>query len=227
MVCRFVRFCLPAVLAFAFSFTASAAPITCATGNLADYAALGSDGCIVGDKLFNNFVFFGNSSGTGVTPVDTDVTVSPLVSPSNNPGLYFSSNAWAISGIGFVYSSISFTVTVLSPDFLIDGGSVNIDNVAAVLGGNAGISEQICPNFLPCQNFSASAAAPFNSLSITPSQSIEVVKEITVLGTTNDSFAALASFEERFNQVSAVPEPSTFALFGSALAAAAFLRRKR
>ena len=56
-------------------------PLPCARGTTNDYEALGSTGCVLGDKLLSSFLVQGDSSIL--------LNVTPDVSSSLNPGLIF------------------------------------------------------------------------------------------------------------------------------------------
>jgi hypothetical protein len=78
---------IPSVLLAVAAGSASAAPL-CVTGaTLQTYVALGAGGCMIGDKLFNNFVFnfSGSTSNAGVgvplVPSDADVSVVTTTGP--------------------------------------------------------------------------------------------------------------------------------------------------
>ncbi len=84
---------LAVLIAVALTFSgrsAGAGPMPCPDGKTyADYAALGANGCLLGDKVFSNFVLnLGPNTGTGTTPKSNQIVVTPL-SPANNPGLRF------------------------------------------------------------------------------------------------------------------------------------------
>jgi len=78
---------IPSVLLAVAAGSAIAAPL-CVSGNtLQSYSLLGAGGCMIGDKLFNNFVFnfSGSTSQQGVSaplvPAETDFTVVTTVGP--------------------------------------------------------------------------------------------------------------------------------------------------
>src|SRR5258708_8332607 len=57
---------LLAICLAVFVSAASAAPLCVAGGTMASYEALGAGGCVIGDKLFSNFVYGSTRPGTGV-----------------------------------------------------------------------------------------------------------------------------------------------------------------
>ncbi len=218
-----IRLMVPVLLALGCAGVASATP--CTVGTLSSYLSLGSTGCEVGDKTFSGFLYGSDASGTGIAVDADDITITPLDTPSNNPGLSFSSSGWVISGIGSVYSSISFVVAISSGNMMIQGASLESSGI--VLSASADVNELVCPGILPCQNLSNSLPGlATSSITFTPSLSVSVVKEIVVQSGSEQGAAVLGSFDERFSQTE-VPEPATFALFGSALAGLALLRRRR
>jgi hypothetical protein len=78
---------IPSVLLAVAAGSATAAPMCVSGANLQSYVALGAGGCMIGDKLFNNFVFnfSGSTSNANVTaplvPSDTDFTVVTSTGP--------------------------------------------------------------------------------------------------------------------------------------------------
>ena len=66
---------------------------------MASYEALGAGGCVIGDKLFSNFVYGSTAHGTGVAVADTAVFLTPVNIDGVNPGpgIVFSSTDWVVS----------------------------------------------------------------------------------------------------------------------------------
>jgi hypothetical protein len=118
----------------AFASIASAAPL-CTSLNvvtLADYVALGSTGCQIGDKVFFNFFDSPTSGGSATAPVPASaVSVTPVGAGTYNPGLTFSSSDWSVTGgsttaNSFLDMSFGFTVSVLPGGNSIDDASVTM-----------------------------------------------------------------------------------------------------
>lgn len=64
---------IAAVLAAPVAFSSpSIAQSACAPGTTASYLALGSTGCISGDKIYSNFSFTGFGAGTALSVTDND-----------------------------------------------------------------------------------------------------------------------------------------------------------
>src|SRR5260370_17713210 len=76
----------------AFVSAASAAPLCVAGGTMASYEVLGAGGCVIGDKLFSNFVYGSTGHGNGVAVADTAVFLTPVNIGGLNPvpGIVFS-----------------------------------------------------------------------------------------------------------------------------------------
>ena len=92
---------------------AAMAQAPCTAASFAAYAALGSTGCTIGDKTFNNFAILANSTvetaGTiTVTPVTTTVDGNTAVGVAFN-------GAFAGSGGGTADISFRFNVTENNP----------------------------------------------------------------------------------------------------------------
>jgi hypothetical protein len=210
----------------------SAAPLCTAIGSTMDaYVAQGSIGCTIGDKLFSNFLYGSTGRGTGVAVPASAVTLTPVGAGtfSPGPGIIFSSNAWLVpsasaSTNSFVDSSISFTVSVLNGELIIDDGTLTLSSFAVSGTGTGRVSETISPGGIPLQ---VSSSGPLVSHAFfTPTNSISVLKDLLVAvpGGVAPGSAQVFSFEEDFSQV---PEPVGLALVGSGLLAIGFWRRRR
>jgi hypothetical protein len=118
-----------------------AATVTCATGSLASYIALGAAGCTIGDKTFANFADlfiegqFSGNQGSPATPNDTLITVYPVTNDPADPntyGLYIDFHN-TVNGVAYdqlLSLDVNYTVTV--------GTGFNISSVyTAAAGGNA------------------------------------------------------------------------------------------
>lgn len=204
---------------------ASAAPV-CTSGTLADYVALGSGGCTIGDKLFSNFSYASTAGGGASAVAANQVAVSPLVS-ALDPGILFSSGGWTAFNGQFVDSSIAFDVTVLDPAFSLVGAELTI------AGSKAGSSlGTVGETIVPPGGAGMTAILGINNhdtISFGPVSKIHVLKDILVVAQPGaGNFASISAVSQRFNQTgSDVPEPGTMALMGSALAIVGLVYRKR
>ena len=148
---------LLAISLAAFVGAASAAPLCVAGGTMASYEDLGSGGCVIGDKLFSNFVYLSTGHGTGVAAPDTAVFLTPVNSTGVNPGpgIVFSSDAWVVPSASsvrsLVDSSIAFTVTVIDGPLLIEGGTLTLSSFSTGGTGVVDITETISPAGLKLQ----------------------------------------------------------------------------
>ena len=226
-------------LGMALVSTANAAPL-CVSGTIADYKALGADGCIIADKLFSNFIYASTSGGTGVAVADTAVFVTPVVPSgtgiySPGPGLIFASDNWFVPSAStttasYVDSSFSFTVTALNGSgALLEDGTLTLGQFSVAGTGLVDITETINPASLQLQVDSAGPLVDHKSFA--PTSTVNVLKDLLVAVPRNRTGSATGSaqvfsFEEDFSQVSAVPEPIGAALIGSGLLALGVLRRR-
>ena len=218
----------------AFVSAASAAPLCVTGGTMASYEALGAGGCVIGDKLFSNFVYGSTGHGTGVAVGDTAVFLTPVNAGGLNPGpgFVFSSSGWVVPSASpttnsFVDSSIAFTVTVVGSPLLIQGGTLTLSSYSTTGTGITDITETINPAGVQLQ---VDGNGPFVSQkSFAPTTTVSVLKDLLVavpiLGTGNGGFAQINSFEEDFNQTEA-PEPVSTLLIGSGLLGLGLWRRR-
>jgi len=216
--------------------TASAVPL-CAAGTLQSYISLGSGGCLIEDKVFSDFSYSSQVTGSGIlflnNPSASQVSVLPLATPSN-PGVRFSGNpAWGIDGASTsgspnLFFDIKFQVTIAPGDLIKDEGLV-LDNASTTFAPirddfvDVRISGAPLSFFGPGHVFVTGFPPPSGSehrsenITFTPVQS--VTAEIQALIEGGDIF----SIQENFSEV--VPEPTTVLLMASGLAGLAFRQR--
>lgn len=193
----------------------------------------------VGDKLFNNW---GLEYSEADTEIDFgEIEVTGLDADPLNIGLQFDANG-QLSVFGpdsFLDVSFVFDVTVLNPDYRINGSSLEITETD--FAGEGGIIEII-------ETVSDSGGSEIDvmdayvdnlegdemlmdSLAFGSQASVSVIKDILLFTDEfDDDSAELVSFEQHFSQTKQdvdVPEPSTLFLMGMGLAAIGVVRRRR
>ena len=242
MAHNFNRFLIFAACAVTTSLFTVGAQTACVSGNsLASYISLGTTGCIIGDKIFNDFGYSGTSSGaTGGTTQPTAgqiavTTLGPSGSGANelapvfptDIGLLFNSS-WNANGDGtFSDGFISFEVTVVNGAGynITDAGLYQTDNMGP---GTATVGEAGCSGSVyPCtQTWGvATNAGTFISDTIfSPTGTLSVTKDINVAGAYGGT-TSISGVEDIFSQ-SPVPEPRTTALVLGLLLAGLVFRKK-
>jgi hypothetical protein len=179
------------------------------------------DGCIIGDKIFNDFTY--TTSGTNpVLKADVKVqTLGPLGSGaldlSPDIGLQFNASWTANSGQSSD-SGIGFVVSVIGggPQMIKDIGLVQVSTV--IPDGTASVGEKGCGP-APCTvgplsviTFDGGSSDPKtktnNNFIFTPIGSIQVLKDINVTGGTS-GFASISIVQDTFSQI---PEPRALSL---------------
>ncbi len=208
---------------------ASAAP-QCVTVENIDVNTL-TGGCIVGEYLFNNFLW--DAAGIGTT--EGPVVISGIFSdPADSTfGLTFNPN---LVGAPNLPADIHLTFSVSNSD-----GSNNPDvyEVGVVVPGgptNTGTGTHVQENGCTTpmgQDSGACGGTPLFSVSAfagqtVPLQQVTPVPVVWIWKNLNASdprlpVSQLTSFTELFH----APEPATFATFGAALLALGLARRKR
>ena len=219
----------------AFASIASAAPL-CTSLNvvtLADYVALGSTGCQIGDKVFFNFFDSPTSGGSATAPVPASaVSVTPVGVGTYNPGLTFSSSDWSVTGgsttaNSFLDMSFGFTVSVLPGGNSIDDASVTMGTPVTTGTGVVTLGETI----LAANGFTvlgtlnvASNGARAGETFFAPTGTIQVKKDF-FLGVPQNGTgtASISTFTENFSEI---PEPVGAILIGSGLLALGAWRRR-
>ena len=94
VVMRITRF-LPVVLLISSRFLA-AAPPSCVQDSLANYIALGAQGCTLGGAVFANFSYSTSGSGGGVPAAQ--IKVAPTLGIPATPGFTFAAKWHAVAG---------------------------------------------------------------------------------------------------------------------------------
>ena len=221
----------------AFASLASAAPIypTCiAGGTMASYEALGAGGCVIGDKLFNNFSYSSTGQGTATAVDPSTIFLSPVDAGtfSPGPGIVFSSSNWVVPGSTTVTSildmSFRFTVTVLPGGPLINDASLTLGSFNMTPFGTANIGETVCNADCSAQlgsRLDVSAGGQlFDETTFAGTNTVVVQKNFSLAVPRNSTGSiSVSSFTENFSEI---PEPVGAILIGSGLLALGAWRRR-
>jgi hypothetical protein len=199
-----------------------AAP-ACTTGTFNDYVALGSGGCTIGDKLFNNFTL------TTVEEVPLGLTVIPDPMPLN-PGIDVTWTPLTCPAIGsdcdVFENGTGFDVTVLSGGAPINDIGFVVNGSGTGFGGNvattpsSGFGGLTTLNGVPAEHKFAPVSAASVLFGSGPPGCIECAVVFDV-GTTVTGMAF------HFSETVPVPEPGMSALVATGLLGFSLLWRLR
>ncbi|MBA6289587.1 PEP-CTERM sorting domain-containing protein [Colwellia sp. MB3u-4] len=201
---------------------------------------------VVGDKLFDQWELIQDISSNPFSVNTDDIDVTSLADGGLNPGsgLHFEilNDAFTLEGndsYTFLDFMFSFRVSVLDPIFkikdnslyLTDSALINPTSLTSIFIEEKIYSDPNRGNEIGTKNversdiFGQQNEKLFDSANFSPTDEIWVTKNILLEAGDFGEFASLRSFEQRFSQVSVVPEPSTLILFSLALVSLT-LRRK-
>jgi hypothetical protein len=216
------RYAILAVTFFAASIPTLGGPVgDCAAGTLADYVALGSDGCRLGGYRVFDFLEGGLSFGTDPIAL-ADVTVTPMAGASRS-SLTFSAMAAVVDSA--LESSIFYSV-----EGPLSGASLKLGGSAAMGTGVALAATEFC---LGAAFDAGSCMGDTEVLIALAADGVSIPHAFTTLGVAlagvRQSLIADAGPDgsATFGEATvsfATPEPSTLLLSAFALAALARIR---
>ena len=191
----------------------------CGNATLAAYDAPGFS-CTIGPLLFSSFSYSSSASGGGFAPPDSGINVLP-VTLAGESGLQFSG--------GFLASSNQTADGVIGYSVTCQGCNLTdwlLSMVAGATGTGSASAVEVASNGQSLLTFVGGGTNILSdSGAFTGGSTAVVTKDIGVSGGT--SGAAHLSVVDNLWSTSAVPEPGTLALFGSAIIGiGAILRRK-
>jgi MYXO-CTERM domain-containing protein len=222
------------ILIFLACCTAAfATPLCVSGGSLASYEALGVSGCIVDASIplivedFSYGVL--SSSSPGVVTPDTDIFVTPVVLGSGHPGIELTSDTFSVTGTDFVNYQIGFTWDL--PD-IRSGDDILTDPVVAP--GLAEVTTGLCLGAeytgTSCSMSTASLTVFDDGISpvLMDADAISSVGVMGVLDTLEltgggTGSAEITGFQ---NDITLAPEPSSWLLAVTGVAALAWRRRR-
>jgi hypothetical protein len=209
------------------------------SGFLADINSSG--GCTIGDKLFSAFaVETVNTAGGAVLTVNNVLVSSP---PDEVYSLTFNTLGGFNAASGILDFIVRYTVATTSGLDLIQGltlsiGDVTLENLTGPPTATVNAQEFVClgvgvsitgsPGNYACSNENAGVllnATPNNPghTTFAPTAAVSVAKRLSV----DAGVGTFVSVSAITNDVSQIPEPSTYASFGAGLLAVVVIARMR
>jgi len=224
---------------FLGAIAASAAPILCNDNSLvgpaasyANFMALGSTGCLIGDTLFTNFNYSYSISGTGGGLFQANTAVKVSVNMLNQE-FQFGAN-WVVDHTQVANLSLTFTVTAPSTHQL------NRLTNAFTSAANTGPSNSTAPIYTELATCALLTCSPLTNftnttIGITPTTgpvNISNTVSMNANGTSArgpNNIYHLSIISDQFEQTAppGVPEPGTWVLVGAGIGLAGFLKRRR
>ncbi|MGA2352543.1 MAG: hypothetical protein ABSF70_19070 [Terracidiphilus sp.] len=184
---------------------------TCQTETLANYIALGAEGCIFDAALYNNFGF-STASANGVNPSNILVTPDLLITATLFPGLNFSplplsTAGWSVGAGLSEQFVISYDVSPISAGVAAATGVLTLDlgtsHVSGIIG-SVTVTEAIAATstaaplkvFDTCEEVCSIKQS--DSVTVTPVSTLHTILTVSLTGGTGgvslNSFAADDAF---------------------------------
>ena len=179
----------------------SAAP--CMPGTLADYIALGSSGCTLGNLQVAAFAYQGKAGGGAPEITADQISVTPVLAPTGNFALQFTAPWGVQSGqrqlSQITYRALSPSANVQIEQVRLDGSGFQAGMFSSVLVNQAMATPATTLDlqvYLKCGEFCRSQTSSL--LGITPPTPMLVVADRVTLQSKMGS-AALAGFADWFS----------------------------
>ena len=208
------------------TWVGSAAP-QCLEATMADYVALGAEGCQIGDKIFSNFTYTGSSGGGASAVLAAGLSVVPYFTPLN-PGFMFS-GAWLVLTGETQDSHITYQVVVTGGGFPIHDISAELSGQYAQGSALVAVAEDVQPGNLSLGLLWGVGSQVWqDGVSFNPTMGpLFVSKDILLRGGAGPgSWAMVSGVFNRFSETG-VPEPLTLLLMGSGLLGLGALRWRK
>jgi hypothetical protein len=203
--------------------------------------ALGSTGCVDGDKIFSDFTLANSASGDATTPTAAEISYALVPPPPNQWGFDFS--GFNLSAIANATTPLSFADLTLKYDIsVVPGSTQEIDSAEVTLTGSAfdnsaaAISETICVGQTyigMCAHpvpLNADAANPTNQVFFTPTTLVGVTKDLSVsaffAGGVGGS-SHISAFSNTVDQTGVIPEPTLLPLSLVTMGLVCFIAHRR
>ncbi len=212
--------CALLALALLQTRASSAAQVSLSNAFLSDLLAPNAY-AVVGTERFDNFTFMSTSSGGALQPNPSIIKVTGYTNGTAG-GLVFQNGPFLAVNNQTMDGRLAFNVTELDPMKRITNAELNFTGATSGGGMNSilevvrdSLNNQLGQGLVIQRQDFPNGGTSSNTIAFAPQTTIQISKDISLLGTaftgTGANVAQISDFTQAFDQT-AVPEPSSIAM---------------